>query len=107
VLETAEQSVRTARAILQLFKDDCYQIRTLNRQAAAALLVHQYLQNRPRTSIQSAGAARCFTLPTVTSALTNLVKLGIVQEMTGQHRNRLFRYSAYLKILPEGAELLR
>jgi len=107
VLETAEQSVRTARAILQLFKDDCYQIRTLNRQAAAALLVHQYLQNRPRTSIQSAGAALGLTLPTVTSALTNPVKLGIVQEVTGRRRNRLYRYSAYLKILEVGTEPLR
>lgn len=104
VLETAEQSVRTARAILQLFEDDRQRIRALNRQAAAALQVHQYLQNRPLTSIQSAGAALGLTLPTVTTALTNLVKLGIVQEMTGRRRNRLFRYSAYLKILEEGTE---
>jgi hypothetical protein len=32
--------------------------------------------------------------------------LGIVRELTGQRRNRLFVYDAYLSILNEGGEAL-
>ena len=33
-----------------------------------------------------------------------LVKLEIAQELTGQRRNRVFSYDAYLGILNEGGE---
>jgi len=107
VLETAEQSVQTAKGILQLFADDRRRIQTLNRQAATALLVHEYLQTKPLTSIQAASTALGLTLPTITSGLTNLARLGIVQELTGKQRNRLFSYVAYLKILEKGTTPLR
>lgn len=35
-----------------------------------------------------------------------LVDLGIVREITGQRRNRLFVYDVYLSILNEGTEPL-
>ena len=35
-----------------------------------------------------------------------LVGLGIVRELTGQRRNRVFVYDAYLKILNEGGQPL-
>lgn len=107
VLETAEQSVQTAKGIRQLFADDRRRIQTLNRQAATALLVHEYLQTKPVTSIQAAATALGLTLPTITSGLTNLASLGIAQELTGKQRNRLFSYVEYLKILEKGTTPLR
>lgn len=41
------------------------------------------------------------------ASLAHLHKLGIVKEMTGRQRNRLFVYRHYLAILDEGAEPLR
>lgn len=35
-----------------------------------------------------------------------LVELGIARELTGQRRNRVFVYDAYLAILNEGGEAL-
>ncbi|PKL97711.1 MAG: cell filamentation protein Fic, partial [Gammaproteobacteria bacterium HGW-Gammaproteobacteria-7] len=44
--------------------------------------------------------------PTIRAAIDALVELGIVNELTGQRRNRVFAYQAYLAILSEGAQPL-
>ena len=40
----------------------------------------------------------------MTSAINHLRKAGILREITGKRRRRLFVYDAYLKILNEGTE---
>lgn len=42
--------------------------------------------------------------PTVTSALDNLEGLGIVREMTGKDRYRVYAYGDYFDILEEGTQ---
>jgi Fe2+ or Zn2+ uptake regulation protein len=42
--------------------------------------------------------------PTVTSALENLEGLGIVREMTGKDRYRVYAYGDYFDILEEGTQ---
>jgi cell filamentation protein, protein adenylyltransferase len=46
------------------------------------------------------------TAPTVNAALADLERLGVIDEMTGRRRGRVFRYSRYLEILNEGTEPL-
>jgi hypothetical protein len=38
--------------------------------------------------------------------MLTLVDMGIARELTGQRRNRVFVYDAYLNILNEGGEAL-
>jgi len=45
-------------------------------------------------------------VPPSTEAMLTLMELGIVRELTGQRRNRVFVYDAYLNILNEGGEAL-
>ncbi len=89
-----------------LAASDEQKIQTLGRGAGSALRVHVFFQRQPLTSI--AGAAKILNLsfPAVTTALNNLEKLGIVGEVTGKQRNRLFAYREYLKILSEDTEPL-
>ena len=42
------------------------------------------------------------TAPTVNAALADLERLGIVEEVTGRRRGRVFGYQDYLDILNEG-----
>ena len=44
--------------------------------------------------------------PTVATAIANLERLGILREITGRPRNKIFAYSEYLEILSEGTEPL-
>jgi hypothetical protein len=47
------------------------------------------------------------TFPTVTKALEHLTRLGLVRGVTGLKRNRVFAYSAYLRILSEDTGTIR
>lgn len=42
--------------------------------------------------------------PTVQSAVDKLTDAGILREVTGRKRNRVFAHSRYLAILEEGTE---
>ena len=44
--------------------------------------------------------------PTVNAALADLERLGIVEEVTGRRRGRVFGYRRYLAILSEGTDPL-
>jgi len=44
------------------------------------------------------------SFPTASKAMSSLVELGIARELTGQRRNRVFVYDAYLVISSEGGE---
>lgn len=107
VMQTAGQATAAARNILGLFEKDRTRIEKLGRPAGSALRVHEYLQRKPITSAPKAAKKLGITEPTVRASLTHLQKLGIVKEMTGRQRNRLFVYRRYLDILDEGTEPLR
>lgn len=46
----------------------------------------------------------CYT--TATNALSNLIELGIVREITGKERGRVYGYTEYLEVLDEGTDLI-
>lgn len=107
VVETANEAVETARQLLTLFDSDRTRIRTLGRSAASMLQVHDLLQRQPIIGIVPASRALKVTHPTVMKAIANLQALGIVKEVTGKRRGRLFAYSRYMDILNRGTEALR
>lgn len=104
VAETANQAVQTAHNIFELFEADAAKIQTLGRAASSAVVVHQYLQKHALTTSGKASGELALSEPTVNSALRHLQRLGIVQEITGKQRRRVYAYDAYLSILREGTE---
>ena len=104
VVETAEQAGRTAERILDLFRRDQIRIETLGRATGTALRLHHLLRERPLLSIQRAADRLSLSWPTARSGLGHLASLGIVSEVTGRQRDRLFSYDDYLAILNEGTE---
>lgn len=107
VEETPTQAVEAARSILQLFDEDRRRIREeLGRSANSALRVHEHLQENPVVTTRRANSEMEISRPTITDALENLQELGIVREMTGKERYRVYAYDSYLGILDEGTEPL-
>lgn len=106
VAETAEQAADTARELMALFEQDRLIIREHGRAAASALRVHEFLQRRPMVTIQSAARELKISVPTVGKSLELMTSAGIVREMTGKQRGRLFGYSKYLSILDKGTQPL-
>jgi Fic family protein len=106
VLEIATQSTEAASRILAVFAHDRAQIEALGRSASTVLRVHVALQANPIVSTARLKQATGLTIPSIARALDALETLGIVREITGRLRDRLWQYSAYLDILSEGADPL-
>lgn len=107
VIDTTEQAARSAQRILELFRNDHERIEQLGRAAASALRLHQALQEKVILSIPGAAKRLGLSQPTITASMRHLEKLGILREMTGRKRKKLYVYDTYLKILGEGAEPIR
>ncbi len=106
VAETATGAVDTAHRLLALFRQDAERIQGLGRAAANALRVFDALRRRPVADIDRLAQQIGVTYPTAARAVEALVKLGILVEITGRRRGRVFAYGRYLAILNEGAEPL-
>jgi Fic family protein len=106
VCQTADQSVDAAREIIAVFERDRKLIEALGRPAASALRIHRYMQSRPILSAPIAAKALGLTAPTVRKSIDHLAALGIVHELTGKKRDRVFAYRNYLRVLEKGTEPL-
>jgi len=104
ITETSLQAADAARQILSLFEDDRAKIETLGRPATSALRVHQLLQQKPIIAIPDAARETGMSSPTVAKSIQHLRDLGLLREITGKQRGRMFVYSDYLGILSQGTE---
>lgn len=106
VLEVAGQAVETASKLFALVETDRTRIRgELRTSASSALRVLEALARRPVTTAKRVAEASGVTLPTALSTLAAFQAKGIVAELTGGKKNRLFAYSGYLDVLNRGTEL--
>lgn len=106
VEQTALGAVQTARRLVALFEEDSRRTQEIGRGAANALRVLTALRQRPMLSLTQLCVTSAMTFPTASKAMHHLVQAGIAREFTGQRRNRVFVYDAYLNILNEGGEPL-
>ncbi len=104
VQETAENAAATVVLLTERFSSDRQRIATEGRRAGSALRVHEALQERPILSIPETCKRTGLSFPAVSAALRLLERAGIVREITGFARNRVYVYGGYLKILNEGVE---
>ena len=106
VEQTALNAVDTARRLVALMQQDEQRIHRLGRRAGTALRVHRMLGYRPLQSIKDIAKALDLSYPAVIRSLDALAELGIVREITGRQRNRIYAYQAFLDILNEEAQPL-
>jgi Fic family protein len=99
VFETSREAVTTARSMLDLFREDKSRLTNLGRASGSALRLHAVLRRRPLLRIGRAAEITGLTEPTIAASVARLEGLGIVREITGRQRGRIYRYSAYLDLL--------
>jgi Fic family protein len=105
VRDTATQAVTAAHRILALIEEDRLRI-TNARSAASVLLIFQQAQTNPILSVQQASKRTGVSFPTASRAFESLTQLGIMREITGKARGRIYAYGRYLDLLSEGTEPL-
>jgi len=100
VAETANQAVETAQQLNGLRANDKARLTEIGRQAGSANQIIDALFEQPIASINKLIELTGISAATVGKTLDALEQqLGIVKEITGQKRNRVFAYTAYIDIL--------
>ena len=106
VAETANQAFEAATRIVDLFKEDRERITNESDRAGSTLRIHDLFQQNPFLTSNQLVQKTGLSAPTVNAALADLEKMGIVEEVTGRKRGRVFSYRRYLAILSEGTDPL-
>lgn len=104
VTVTAGQAVDTVQRLDSMARENRDRIQSLGRATASALKIHHELLLRPIATSPGLSQRTGITPLTVNRTLEKLCDLGILRELTGQKRNRVFGYTQYLDILNEGTE---
>ncbi len=105
VIHTATKAVEAAQQLMKLSAEDGLRINGLKRISGSAHLVHKAMLERPMASPNWVQEKTQLAPATVNACLRELEKLGIVKEISGQKRNRLYSYAEYIRIMSEGTEL--
>jgi Fic family protein len=106
VKQVAGSAAVTAERLAGMFQADRSRIEGKGRRAGSALRIHEAFKSRPIQSMSSASRTTGLSFPATSTAMDLLSELGIVRELTGKRRNRLFVYEQYLGLLNEGTEPL-
>jgi Fic family protein len=106
IADTANQAFDAATRIIDLFKKDRERITAESDRAGSALRVHDVFQQNPYRTANQIVQNTGLSAPTVNAVLVDLERFGILEEVTGRKRGRVFSYRRYLAILDEGADPL-
>ena len=99
VFEVSEQATQTARGILTL-RERHRRIITdrLGRSAANGHRVLENLYRKPVVSVKEVRDMIGTTYPAANNVVARFVEHGILRELTGQRRNRIFEYADYVDL---------
>jgi Fic family protein len=99
VIAVASSATETARRIRALVEADRARVHGLGRGAPSALRVHELAGRRIVLTATRTASELGLSVPTINAALGRLQEAGILREVTGRRRGRLFVYDAYLSLL--------
>ena len=104
VIEVAESTTDATRRIVSMIATDRQTIHGMGRGAATAHRVHdlaaRYVVIRPAAAARTLG----LTDPPVYGAIGRLEEAGILREVTGRQRGKIYVYDQYLALLNEGTD---
>ena len=95
-----------AQRLLALLAADRARIAALGTRAGNVGLVFEQMARRVILGVSQARPHVPLSAPTIRAAFATLQDMGVVTEVTGQQRHRIYAYQAYLDILSEGAQPL-
>jgi len=99
IAEVSAQAAETARAILAQREVARAKIADgLGRAAGNGYRVLEHLYERPIVSVNGVARLLGISYPAANQVIERLARIGVVREMTGNARNRRFRYDAYIEL---------
>lgn len=99
IIEVAEQASQRARQIIEMKEQHLLLISNkLKTRASQRINLLEFLSDTPVLDAQMVQRHHGVSLKTAHSMLEDLISLGIVAEVTGASRNRIYIYQAYLRL---------
>ena len=98
IIETAKSSIATFDNILKLQKQVNNQIQSLGSRTANAQKVLHYLYQRPMIDAARVGEAAEISSASAYKLIADLEKFGILKEITGGKRGKMYLFAAYLQL---------
>jgi Fic family protein len=103
VRESAEDAVDLAGRLFRLMGRDREVVLRHKAATIPAVRLFDLLPERPMISLAAAVDLMKTTKPTAAKAINALVQAGVIREITGRRRDRIYAYHAYLSALADEA----
>ena len=106
VEQSSQQAVDQARQIMLLLTRDRAKLEGGRRRSSSLLPVFDAFARHPLQTAPRLGGTLKLAPPTILRTLALMEESGIISEVTGQRRNRVWSYGEYLALLAQGTEPL-
>ena len=100
VAETAEEATRNARSIIRM-REEHRALILASGLATNELRLLDLLYDRPLVNIALVSSVLAVTDVTGSRLIDRLTRLGLLEELTGQRRNRIYRYTPYWRLFTD------
>ncbi len=102
VYEVAQEASATARQIVNM-KEEHRQLilNSMGRRSGNALALIENLYSRPIITVEQVEEIIQLSYPNANTLVKDLCSLGLLEEITGQKRNRAFAYAPYLQVFKD------
>ena len=98
IIHIAKNSIDTFDNILKLREKSENKIRNLGSRANNARKILDYLFEQPIINAKKAKETTGLSFPTIYSIISDMEKLEIIQEMTGDKRGRTYFFKDYIDL---------
>lgn len=106
VQESADDGANAARRMFRLVSEDRRTLMNLSSLSVSAIRLFELLPEHPMVTAAKALELTESTKPTANKAIESLVEAGILEEITGKQRDRIYAYRKYLDVLAEDTATL-
>jgi cell filamentation protein, protein adenylyltransferase len=102
VIDVAASTAKTTQRIVEMVESDRERVHAFGRGAATAHRVHDFATRRVVLKPSSVASQLGLSGPPVYAAIARLEDAGILREVTGRQRGKVYVYDKYLSVLNEG-----
>lgn len=98
IIETSQKSVATSRKIIELRERDLNKVAGIGKSSVRGVLLLNSLYKTPILRIKDVERIVSLANPNALLLINKFVKMGILHELTGQKRFKLFSYKDYINL---------
>ncbi|MEK7165940.1 MAG: Fic family protein [Patescibacteria group bacterium] len=98
IIDTSEQAVETARKIIHLREIGIKKVSTFGRSTEKAMTIYHYLFRSPMIRVKDVEQIVKITNPAALALVNKFLQGGILKELTGFKRNRVFSFADYVTL---------